>query len=191
MSATISVGSSPDNPLKVILLGDCPGKSCFVVRLVQNYFIEQWDPTIDEWYQYKLGDVYLDILDSTSGSEYDEMNKLNAKTCHVALVMLNVTDRSQFEEVDRLVGLTKHDCSGLPFVLVGTNSDRTNREVTIEEAQALADAYGVPYIETSAKTGQGVREAFEEAINQARTATNENDVQDEPPSTRSQHCTLQ
>jgi hypothetical protein len=32
--------------------------------------------------------------------------------------------------------------------------------VTEEEAQRFADSYGVPYIETSAKTGENVDEAF-------------------------------
>lgn len=46
-------------------------------------------------------------------------------------------------------------------VLVGLRSDNEKqREVTREEAQALADEIGATYVETSSKTGDGVEHAF-------------------------------
>jgi hypothetical protein len=39
----------------------------------------------------------------------------------------------------------------------------TQREVSFEEGQRLAEDYGVPFIETSAKTGKNVALAFEAA----------------------------
>jgi Ras-related protein Rab-6A len=46
------------------------------------------------------------------------------------------------------------------MVLVGNKSDTSNREVSPEEAAAHADALGVSYIETSAKTGENVKQLF-------------------------------
>ena len=34
------------------------------------------------------------------------------------------------------------------------------REISIEEARALADQHGIMYIETSARTGEGIETAF-------------------------------
>lgn len=41
--------------------------------------------------------------------------------------------------------------------LRGTNEDH----VTLEEGQQLADANALPFVETSAKTGDNVQQAFE------------------------------
>lgn len=50
------------------------------------------------------------------------------------------------------------------FMLVGHKSDLDadgERMVSREDAEKLAGQLGVPYVETSAKTGQNTREAFE------------------------------
>ena len=48
----------------------------------------------------------------------------------------------------------------IPFLLVGNKADlEENRQVTIEEAQARAQQWTVPYVETSAKTRANVDKA--------------------------------
>lgn len=45
----------------------------------------------------------------------------------------------------------------IPFLLVGNKADlEDRRQVTVEEAQARAAQWGVPYVETSAKTRANV-----------------------------------
>ena len=45
----------------------------------------------------------------------------------------------------------------IPFLLVGNKADlEDKRQVTIEEAQARAQQWSVPYVETSAKTRANV-----------------------------------
>jgi len=48
------------------------------------------------------------------------------------------------------------------FLLVGCKRDlaTTDREVSKETAQALADYHGIPFLETSSKSGENVEEAF-------------------------------
>ena len=49
------------------------------------------------------------------------------------------------------------------FILVGCKTDLAvgnNREVTTEQGQALADYHNIPFMETSAKLGINVEEAF-------------------------------
>ena len=53
-----------------------------------------------------------------------------------------------------------------PILLVGNKQDLENeRQVTYAEAKAQADAWGVEYIETSAKTNFNCKEAFEKLAN--------------------------
>lgn len=46
------------------------------------------------------------------------------------------------------------DSDDVPMVLVGNKCDLAARTVESRQAQDLARSYGIPYIETSAKTRQ-------------------------------------
>jgi len=49
------------------------------------------------------------------------------------------------------------------IILVGNKVDlASQRKIKAEEARQLAQAYAIPYIETSAKNGHNVSEAFNE-----------------------------
>ena len=50
-----------------------------------------------------------------------------------------------------------HAAKGVAKVLVGNKCDmEDDRSVTKEQGQALADEFGVPFFETSAKTGLNI-----------------------------------
>ena len=49
------------------------------------------------------------------------------------------------------------DSDSVPMVLVGNKSDLSTRTVETRQAQELARSYGVPFVETSAKTRQVCR----------------------------------
>ena len=46
------------------------------------------------------------------------------------------------------------------FVVVGNKVDLPKRDVSTKEAQDVSNNYGIPYVETSAKTRQGVVRLF-------------------------------
>lgn len=57
--------------------------------------------------------------------------------------------------------LSETTCEKTCVMLVGNKKDlEDKREVTHEEALALASKYGVEYIECSAKTGENIENAF-------------------------------
>ena len=69
------------------------------------------------------------------------------------------------------------------------------RKVTKEEAQALADQYGISYYETSAKLNVGLEEAFEDLFEKSYTSkfgekTQESGAPDEGPQERKQSMRL-
>lgn len=49
------------------------------------------------------------------------------------------------------------DSENVPMVLVGNKSDLSTRSVETRQAQELARSYGIPFVETSAKTRQVTR----------------------------------
>ncbi len=52
----------------------------------------------------------------------------------------------------------------VPIVLVGNKCDIPEREVTKEQGQSLAESFGVPYFESSAKERLNVDESFHELV---------------------------
>lgn len=54
------------------------------------------------------------------------------------------------------------------FLVVGNKCDLQSRAIDVKAASDLAKQYGVPFIETSAKTRQGVDEAFYTLVREIR-----------------------
>ena len=60
------------------------------------------------------------------------------------------------------------DCEDVPMVLIGNKIDLASRTVDLKEAQRTADEYGIPFVQTSAKTRQGVEEGFYTLVREIR-----------------------
>ncbi len=56
--------------------------------------------------------------------------------------------------------------------VVGNKIDLPARNVDLREAQKTADECGVPFVQTSAKTRQGVEEAFYTLVREIRNYVN-------------------
>lgn len=56
----------------------------------------------------------------------------------------------------------KGDDPSLPIIMIGNKCDLSNRKISAEEANALAQKWNIAYIETSAKTRENVDKAFSE-----------------------------
>ena len=52
--------------------------------------------------------------------------------------------------------------------VVGNKCDLQTRTVRISQAREIARQYGIPFVETSAKTGMGVDEAFYTLVREIR-----------------------
>ena len=82
-----------------------------------------------------------------------------------ALLVFDVTNRESFKQTEYMLdSITDYKKYPIPFILVGNKADFQDddpeRVISKEEGEHLADRFGIPYIETSAKTGFNVRQAF-------------------------------
>lgn len=81
-----------------------------------------------------------------------------------AIVVFSVTDRGSFYDVEHWLRELQNCVGRVSLVLVGNKSDqKTKREVDPSEASAFARKIGIPYFETSAKTGYNVDKVFAKA----------------------------
>lgn len=77
------------------------------------------------------------------------------------MLVYSVTDASglkRIEDLHKKLLLTKEskDLSSVPVILVANKVDLPNREVSTEQGQKLAQQFGIPYIETSAKIRKNI-----------------------------------
>ena len=165
-----------DNPVKIALFGDkLSGRSSLVTRVKDAAFDEHNRPSYWEEAETpdKIGDTIVRLSVAPSRPyRRDELEWYMARRAHASLVVFDSTSSSSFRFIESLVerfeiGRRRMQLP-LPFVLVTTKVDlESDRVVDSEEARAFAEAHSARYIETSAKTGQGVHEAFQLAIDSA------------------------
>ena len=82
---------------------------------------------------------------------------------HGIAIVFDITDRSTFSNVSSwLSEIERYANSEVFKILIGNKLDLEDRRmVTTAEAKSLAETYGVPYYETSAKDTRGVADVFE------------------------------
>jgi small GTP-binding protein len=78
------------------------------------------------------------------------------------MLVLDVTNPQALETMERWIGeLTGRVHSSVKFLLTANKIDSPERAITDEQLRAFADKYSMPFVKTSAKTGENVNDAFE------------------------------
>ncbi|TGZ71335.1 hypothetical protein CRM22_002705 [Opisthorchis felineus] len=150
------------------------GKSALTIQLIQNHFVEEYDPTIEDSYRKQVvidGEIcLLDILDTAGQEEYSAMRDQYMRTGEGFLCVFAVNNYKSFEDIHQYREQIRRvkDSDDAPMVLVGNKLDLTHRAVGANDAKMLARSFNIPYVETSAKTRQGVDEAFYTLVREIR-----------------------
>jgi len=162
----------------VIVGGGGVGKSALTIQLIQNHFIDEYDPTIEDSYrkQVTIDDetCLLDILDTAGQEEYSAMRDQYMRTGQGFLCVFAITSRSSFDEITsfREQILRVKDEEKVPMVLAGNKCDlEDERQVTRAEGVDLAKSFACPFFETSAKSRLNVEEAFYQLVREIRADT--------------------
>jgi len=159
----------------VIFGGGGVGKSALTIQLIQNHFIDEYDPTIEDSYrkQVTIDDetCLLDILDTAGQEEYSAMRDQYMRTGQGFLCVYSITSRSSFDEIGsfREQILRVKDKDHVPMIVVGNKCDLVHeRQVTSQQGQDLARSFGCPFLETSAKSRVNVEESFYQLVREIR-----------------------
>ena len=156
------------------------GKSALTVKFVTGQFVEKYDPTIEDFYRKEI-DVdnspsILEILDTAGTEQFASMRDLYIKNGQGFLLIYSLLNRQTFNDLkaikDQILRVKNMDT--VPMILVGNKSDMFDeREVSANEAKLLAEEWGCPHFETSAKTSSNVDEMFSEIVRQMKTRQKE------------------
>lgn len=156
---------------KVIIVGNLSvGKTALAVRYVKNYFSESYESTpginlLRKVIEEKDKTIILDIWDTGGQEKFNYLRNLYYKGASGALVCYDITNRKSFEDVPLWLGEIDKNCGEIPVFLVGNKKDlELKRSISFDEGKELATTYDIPFIETSAKTGENVVKTFSDLV---------------------------
>ena len=162
-----------DNNIKrkkfnLILLGEkLVGKTCMVLSLTGKGFNENHIATIGV--DYVIHKAKIDgkefafkIYDTAGQERYDSIAAGILKAADGFLLVFSVDKKKTLEKISKWVDNIEDnvDRNEKVLILVGNKIDINRREVTNEEGMNFANERNMKYFETSAKTGYGIKEAF-------------------------------
>ncbi|CAG7818738.1 unnamed protein product [Allacma fusca] len=109
------------------------GKSALTIQLIQNHFVDEYDPTIEDSYRKQVvidGETcLLDILDTAGQEEYSAMRDQYMRTGEGFLLVFAVNNSKSFEDISMYREQIKRvkDADDVPMVLVGNKCDLQTR----------------------------------------------------------------
>lgn len=170
--------AAPQVPLyKVIVIGaGGVGKSALTLQFMYDEFVEDYEPTKADSYRKKImldgKEAQIDILDTAGQEDYAAIRDNYFRSGEAFLCVYSILDQDSLtatEELREQVLRVKNDDRTVPFLLVGNKTDlELRRVVSQESALEQARQWGVPYVETSAKTRQNVDQLFVELMRMIR-----------------------
>jgi len=106
--------------------------------------------------------VRLQIWDTAGQERFRNITRSYYRGAHGIILVFDVTDPSTFQKVkDWIFNIKKYSDEHIPVLLVGNKCDLVDSRIVDQEvAKDFAQKNGLPYLESSAKSGVGVDDAF-------------------------------
>jgi len=172
------------NSIKCMLVGDgAVGKTCLLTSYTCKEFPVGYVPTVFGGHgeTVMFGDVSytLGVFDTAGEADYDRLRPLSYPQTDVFLVCFCVGMPASFSNVkEKWFPEARHHCPGVPCVVVATQIDLRVRNddnngsskngpstfTTMNGERLAKEVKAAGYVECSAKTQEGVKEAFDAAI---------------------------
>ncbi|KNC54569.1 Ras-like protein Rab-14 [Thecamonas trahens ATCC 50062] len=154
--------------MKYIVIGDMGvGKSCILHQFTEGKFMADSTHTIGVEFGTRIIDVLgkhikLQIWDTAGQERFRSVTRSYYRGAAGALLVYDITRRSTFVHLASwLTDARNLTNPNTVIVLIGNKSDlSTQRDVTYEEAAKFAEENDLLFLETSARTGDGVQDAF-------------------------------
>ena len=163
------------NVIKIAVLGDTMvGKTAicnsaldleFTKDMLQTIGIDRLEISMT----LKNGNDIKVILWDTAGAERYRSTSLKILNFSYSIILVfDLTNRKSFENLDTWIKDIKKYSHISSLILFGNkvDVDKNRWQITPEEAKNYAEKMKIPYFETSAKTGQGIKEGISYLVNE-------------------------
>jgi Ras-related protein Rab-8A len=168
-----SKSASYDYLIKLLLIGDSGvGKSCLLLRFSDDAFTPSFITTIG--IDFKIRTIELDgkriklqIWDTAGQERFRTITTAYYRGAMGILLTYDVTDERSFNSKyyknniidirNWMRNIEQHASEGVNKILIGNKADMLDKKIiSKEQGQALADEYGIKFIECSAKSNIGI-----------------------------------
>ncbi|CAL1527058.1 unnamed protein product, partial [Lymnaea stagnalis] len=146
-------------------------KTCLIKHFCDSKFNSGYQATVGVDYGFKVQhlngiDLRVHLWDLSGSSEYFEVrNELYPKTDGIFIVY-DITNSASFESLDYwLKEISKYSTTRPVIFIVGNKIDlQQKRAITLVDGKTFAHNNKCGYFETSALTGEGISEMFQELL---------------------------
>ena len=169
-------GQAPDSYqylFKIMVIGEgAVGKTTLVNRYVTGTFERDYKTTIGSQFAVKLTHISPPETDYAIGikqqawdvagqARFKAVRKMYYSGAAGVIVVFDVTRRRSFTELSKWIQESDESIgTRVPMIVVGNKTDLPDRAVPSDEAKRWAEDQGFLYMESSAKTGDGVADMF-------------------------------
>lgn len=157
----------PFYEFKILLVGDpAVGKTSLIQKFIEDRFEKEYKASIGVDFSYKIIEMEekvarLIIWDIASQERFAPYRSSFYQQTNGAFIVFDLTRSETLQNIEAWMREINEFTEDVVVVLIGNKADLTKkREIAEEDVQAWIDRYGCTYIETSAKTGEDVEEAF-------------------------------
>ncbi|MFX1454211.1 MAG: GTP-binding protein [Promethearchaeota archaeon] len=161
-----------DYLFKSIVVGDGGvGKTALTLRFSKGFFTEDYKMTIGVDFHVKTISIdsnegpiraKLQIWDTGGQERFSSIRPMYYRGSLGALLIFDLTNSASFDHLPGWIEEVRANVKiEIPLLLVGNKSDLADqRVVSLEEINKFTENFNLYYMETSAKTGEGVGDCF-------------------------------
>lgn len=151
--------------VKIVLIGNsCVGKTAIFTRIDIGTFTDDYISTvggsftkIEETNRDKK--VELGFWDTAGQEKFRNVVPMYFQRAGFILVVFDITDKKSFDDIDIWISMAKERApTDAKIIVVGNKSDLSDKRVIShdEGVKKASEASALAYVETSAKTGDGI-----------------------------------
>ena len=162
-----------DYIFKLVLIGDtCVGKSCILVRFSDDIFNDNYVTTIGVDFRFKTMVIKnkvakIQIWDTAGQERYRSITTAYYRGAAAIIICCDCTNKESFNNVKNWIEeIAKYTDENTVDKIVFMNKCDLSDERTIkkDEIEKFEKENGIKVLEVSAKTGEGIDNAFEYII---------------------------
>jgi len=168
--------------VKLVVVGDgAVGKTSLLISYATGEFPTEYLPTVFENYPAQMKRekevILLHLWDTAGQEDYDRLRPLSYPGADVLLLCFSTISQASYDAIrEKWAPEVHHYVANIPHILVGTKIDLREAKapdpnsgkyepITTEQGKSMAEEIGaVKYMEVSSKTGKGVSEVFNDAV---------------------------
>ena len=162
-----------DYLVKVVVVGDSNvGKSCLVRRFTEDRYDDENNATVGVDFKLTTIEaagsvVRLTVWDTAGQERFRALTPSYYRNAQGVIYIYDVSRRESFEKLDHWIAELEavRPNAGLVKILVGNKVD-LDRDVSRVEAKAFAERHSMHFLEASAKSAIGVRDVFQDVVDQ-------------------------